>query len=104
MPHALPEDRPDGYSGSYGGGPDYGSVGTGGGGGAGHDDDGHGEYFVPSLDEDDEFNADAQPENEWFPKYRDCSCCKGYIYGCKDSTCAQLGVCGCAASEDASAA
>lgn len=49
---------------------------------------------IDTLDEEEE-----QLVNEWYPAHRDCGCCKGYIYGCKDSTCQQLGVCGCAAAD-----
>lgn len=46
---------------------------------------------------DDEEESD---DEKWFPKYKDCSCCKGYIYKCTGDVCTSLGVCFCKAQED----
>ena len=47
------------------------------------------------IDEEDESD-----DEKWFPKYKDCTCCKGYIYKCSGDVCASLGVCFCKAQED----
>jgi len=59
---------------------------------------------TPTMDDlPDDFDDDLDSTDsscdpqEWYPSSRDCSCCKGYIYGCSDDTCRALGVCGCAA-------
>ena len=36
----------------------------------------------------------------WFPEYRNCGCCKGFIYGCEADICVSLGVCGCVHDAD----
>jgi len=47
------------------------------------------------IDEEDESD-----EDKWFPKFKDCSCCTGYIYKCSGEVCKSLGVCFCKAQED----
>ncbi|CAM9810007.1 unnamed protein product [Discosporangium mesarthrocarpum] len=39
-------------------------------------------------------------KDTWFPKSRDCSCCKGYIYGCTTDICESIGQCTCSIEED----
>lgn len=39
-------------------------------------------------------------EEKWFPKYQECSCCKGFIYKCEGEVCKSLGVCFCKAQEE----
>jgi hypothetical protein len=46
---------------------------------------------------DDEEESD---EEKWFPKYKDCTCCKGFIYKCDGDVCKSLGACFCKAQED----
>ena len=43
---------------------------------------------------------DESDEDKWFPKYKDCQCCQGYIYKCSGDVCGSLGVCFCKAQED----
>lgn len=33
--------------------------------------------------------------NTWYAVYKDCACCKGYIYRCNDELCKQMGQCHC---------
>eukprot|EP01115_Flamella_aegyptia_P005736 TRINITY_DN24052_c1_g1_i1.p1 TRINITY_DN24052_c1_g1~~TRINITY_DN24052_c1_g1_i1.p1 ORF type:complete len:166 (+),score=23.65 TRINITY_DN24052_c1_g1_i1:60-557(+) len=80
-----------------------------GGGGQGGYDMPQQNYGAPNIDpnyisenqmQQDFFNITAQEEemakkDEWYPASRNCNCCNGYIYGCKDQTCNSLGVCGC---------
>ena len=47
------------------------------------------------IDEEDESD-----EDKWFPKYKECVCCQGYIYKCSGDVCGSLGVCFCKAQED----
>lgn len=35
-------------------------------------------------------------EDEWFVKFKDCSCCHGHVYGCPSEMCHSLGLCVCA--------
>ena len=45
-------------------------------------------------------NAESEDEDKWFPKYKDCECCKGFIFKCKGQTCADLGQCYCKMKDD----
>lgn len=45
-------------------------------------------------------DEDESDEDKWFPKYKECSCCNGYIYKCNGDVCKSLGVCFCKAQED----
>ncbi len=47
------------------------------------------------IDDDEESD-----EDKWFPKFKDCTCCEGYIYKCSGDVCKSLGVCFCKAQED----
>lgn len=65
------------------------------------------ENFVRAHEEEREANEtmmenleESDLQDDWIPASRNCSCCKGYAYGCKDPTCQSLGVCGCIAEAD----
>jgi hypothetical protein len=45
---------------------------------------------MEELEEEDE--AD---EDRWFPKYKDCECCKGFVYKCKGVACEFMDACYC---------
>ena len=45
-------------------------------------------------------DEEESDEEKWFPKYRNCKCCKGLIYKCSGEICKNLGVCYCKAKED----
>jgi hypothetical protein len=47
--------------------------------------------------EDDEDESD---DEKWFPKYRDCECCKGFAYKCKGEACVNMGTCYCKIKDD----
>lgn len=49
------------------------------------------ENGIEDIDEDEE---------EWIPKFKNCPCCKGYIYKCNQTVCQSLGVCYCKAQEE----
>ena len=40
-------------------------------------------------------NEESEDEDKWFPKYKDCECCQGFVFKCKGQTCADLGQCYC---------
>ena len=40
-------------------------------------------------------NDESEDEDKWFPKYKDCDCCQGFVFKCKGETCADLGQCYC---------
>jgi len=50
------------------------------------------ENGIEDIGEDD--------EEEWIPKFKNCPCCKGYIYKCKETVCQSMGVCYCKAQEE----
>jgi hypothetical protein len=43
---------------------------------------------------------DGEDENKFFDKYKNCSCCKGYVYKCNGEACKSLGQCYCKMSDD----
>ena len=43
----------------------------------------------------EEYEEEESDDEKWFPKYKDCECCKGFIYKCKGSACTNMGVCYC---------
>lgn len=57
------------------------------------------EMIVNDLVENDaleELEEEEESDDEkWFPKYKDCECCKGFIYKCKGNACINMGVCYC---------
>ncbi|CAN0383943.1 unnamed protein product [Pylaiella littoralis] len=42
---------------------------------------------------------DQDLKDTWFPKARDCACCKGYVYGCTSNICESMGQCTCSIEE-----
>ena len=54
------------------------------------------------LDEmgEDEQYSDSEDEDKWYPKYKDCECCKGFVYKCKGDACQSLGQCYCKMKDD----
>ena len=64
------------------------------------DDDGDelaDKFFDEIIDENNIlFDEDDESDDEkWFPKYRNCDCCKGFVYKCEGDTCKSLGKCYC---------
>ena len=43
---------------------------------------------------------DSNDEDKWFPDYKDCICCHGYVYNCKEKTCIAMGQCYCKMKDD----
>lgn len=43
---------------------------------------------------------DESDDDKWFPKYKECTCCKGFVYKCDGDVCKSLGSCFCKAQED----
>jgi hypothetical protein len=39
-------------------------------------------------------------DERWFPNYKNCECCKGFVYKCKGVACENLGMCYCKMRED----
>ena len=48
------------------------------------------------LESDDESND----EDKWLPDYKDCPCCHGYVYNCKEKICIAMGQCYCKMKDD----
>ena len=54
------------------------------------------EYEVMNeLNQKGEFDDDSEDEDKWFPKYKDCECCHGFVYKCPGESCKNLGQCYC---------
>ena len=43
---------------------------------------------------------DESDDEKWFPKYKDCECCKGFVYKCNGSACVNMGACYCKMKEE----
>ena len=44
----------------------------------------------------DQYEDEDEPDVEkWFPKYKECECCKGFIYKCNGIACLNMGICYC---------
>ena len=52
------------------------------------------------LAEQGKISDDSADEEKWFPKYKDCECCHGFVYKCKGDTCSSLGQCFCKMKDD----
>ena len=48
----------------------------------------------------EEMGDESEDEDKWFPKYKDCECCNGFVFKCKGETCADLGQCYCKMKDD----
>lgn len=53
------------------------------------------EMLQAENDYDSESDAD-----KWFPDFKDCDCCKGYVYLCNGETCNEMGQCYCKMKAD----
>ncbi|CAM9632318.1 unnamed protein product, partial [Ectocarpus sp. 13 AM-2016] len=51
--------------------------------------------YPPANATDDEQDL----RDTWFPKARDCTCCKGFVYGCTADICDSMGQCTCSIEE-----
>lgn len=45
-------------------------------------------------------DEEESDDEKWFPKYKDCECCKGFVYKCKGAACANMGLCYCKIKEE----
>ena len=43
---------------------------------------------------------DESDDEKWFPKFKDCECCKGFIYKCTGVACVNMGTCYCKMKEE----
>lgn len=43
---------------------------------------------------------ESDDEDKWYPNYKDCECCKGFVYKCKGTACESLGQCYCKMKDD----
>lgn len=50
---------------------------------------------LEEMEEDDESD-----EDKWFPKYKDCECCKGFVYKCNGVACANMDACYCKVKDE----
>ena len=47
------------------------------------------------LTTEGQIDDDSEDEDKWFPKYKDCECCHGFVYKCPGESCKNLGQCYC---------
>ena len=45
-------------------------------------------------------DSEDEDENKFYDKYKNCTCCKGYVYKCNGEACKSLGQCYCKMSDD----
>jgi hypothetical protein len=48
----------------------------------------------------EQIEDDESDDEKWFPKYKDCECCKGFVYKCNGSACVNMGACYCKMKEE----
>jgi hypothetical protein len=48
----------------------------------------------------EEMGEEESDEERWFPNYKSCGCCKGFVYKCKGAACVSLGLCYCKMWQD----
>jgi hypothetical protein len=70
-----------------------------------NNDECEGEEFDMIMNDiiDNEINEELEEESDdekWMPKYKDCECCKGYVYKCKGTACVNMGTCYCKMREE----
>ena len=53
------------------------------------------EVIVKDMIENEEIEDDESDEDKWFPKYKDCECCQGFVYKCNGATCQNMMSCYC---------
>jgi len=61
------------------------------------------EDFMNEIDEkevkevitEEGLEDESSDEDKWFPRFRNCDCCKGFIYNCKGETCTNMRYCYC---------
>jgi len=54
-------------------------------------------FIMEQVEEESEESIDKE---DWYPNFKNCSCCKGYVYKCEGSSCQNLGMCFCKAAEE----
>ena len=62
------------------------------------------DMMMRDIIEDDVMNdlADdgSDDEEKWYPKYKDCECCHGFVNKCNGESCKALGQCYCKMKDD----
>ena len=53
------------------------------------------QVIVKDIIENEEIEDNDSDEDKWFPKYKDCECCQGFVYKCNETTCQNLLSCYC---------
>jgi len=54
------------------------------------------DMIMKDMMENDDIECEEESDDEkWFPKFKDCDCCKGFVYKCKGNACQYLGACYC---------
>jgi len=49
---------------------------------------------------EEEIEEDESDDEKWFPKYKECECCKGFVYKCQGAACINMGECYCKMKEE----
>ena len=52
------------------------------------------------IEEAKDNDSEDEDDNKFFDKYKNCTCCKGYVYQCNGEACKSLGQCYCKMSDD----
>ena len=53
------------------------------------------EAFDIINEKTDEFEDESSDEDKWFPIFRFCECCKGFIFNCQGKACTNMRYCYC---------
>ena len=58
------------------------------------------EEFAKQIKLNNSLDDESEDEEKWFPKYKDCPCCNGFVYNCNGEACISLGQCYCKMKDD----
>ena len=47
-----------------------------------------------------ENDDDSEDKDKWFPDYKNCKCCQGFVYNCTGNVCISMGQCYCKMKDD----
>ena len=54
------------------------------------------DMIMKDMLENDDVECEEESDDEkWFPKFKNCECCKGFVFKCKGNACQYLGACYC---------
>jgi hypothetical protein len=53
------------------------------------------DMIMRDIIENEQLEESESDDEKWYPKFKNCECCKGFLYKCKGTACENLGICYC---------